>query len=213
MVDPTQLAVVVGAEAVLVGDLVDAFVVGVDERLAGAHQAVDLGDEGAQGAVADEAGAAEVGIGEARLGELGLGDDRRALAAERLVPLEPGGREQLAGVAVGGGPAQHVEHLAVDRHAVADDAVLTRAKRRWRSTSARWRWWTARPCVTGPPSSTEQIVGASAARVSSCRQPRPSIVSSTVDCSASATGRGTQSGTSSGGCCTMAATFDTQGPV
>ena len=35
---PTQLGVVVLAEPVLVGDLVDAVVVGVDERLAGGEQ-------------------------------------------------------------------------------------------------------------------------------------------------------------------------------
>ena len=67
--------------------------------------------------------------------------------------------------------------------------------------------------LIGPPSSTPQIVGASAARGWSCCHPSPSMTRRTVDRSASATGRGTQSGTSSGGCCTAAATFVTQGPV
>ena len=65
---------------------------------------------------------------------------------------------------------------------------------------------------TGPPWSTDVSVGAMAARSRSWFQPRPSRVSSTADRSISATGVGTQSGTSSRGDCTAAATLVTHGP-
>ena len=132
-VDGAQLGVVELAEAVLVGHLVDALVVGVDERLAAAQQLGDLGDERGGDPVAGDAGAVEVGLGEAGVAELGPGDDRRPLAGEGVVDLDLVGRDAGPGVAAGGLPAQHVEHVAVDVHPVADDAVLARAAGRWRS--------------------------------------------------------------------------------
>ncbi len=83
-----QLGVVVLAEAVLVGDLVDALVVGVDERLTGAQQVAHVDEHGGGDAVAVVPHATQVGPGEARAREVGVGDDRRAVPQERLVRLE-----------------------------------------------------------------------------------------------------------------------------
>ena len=131
-VDRVELGVVELVEPVLVGDLVDALVVGVDERLARRSSWATSVTERGGDPPAGEAGAVEVGQREAGVAELGLGDDRRPLAGEGARgsgPCRAGcspGRRGRRGL-----PPQHVEHLAVDGHAVADDAVRRPARGPW----------------------------------------------------------------------------------
>ena len=129
-----QLGVEVGAEAVLVADLVDTVVVGVHERLTGRGRAraisATIVDATRQPAEPDPV---EVGAGEARSLELRPGDGRGALSAERGERLHLGREHLLAGVASLGGPTEDVQHLAVDGDAVADHAVLAR----WRAGADR----------------------------------------------------------------------------
>ena len=123
-VDETQLGVVVLAEAVRVGDPVDAVVVGVDERLAGREQPPDLDDEPGRRPQPVEGRVAEVGGAEAGGGVVGAGDDRGGgMAGEGRVRLERPWPEHGAGVGPPEPPAEDVEHGAVDAEPVADDAV------------------------------------------------------------------------------------------
>ena len=99
-VDRPQLGVVAVAEPAAVGHLVDAVVVGVDERLAGAHQPVDLDRERRRDLVAVQRRVAEVGGGEAGAAELVLRHDghRTVPSRGRGRSVGGGGRERPAGV-------------------------------------------------------------------------------------------------------------------
>ena len=83
-----HLIVVGVADAVLMGDLVDAVVVAVHERLAVVQQPPHPRHQRRRHAPAVQPHTRQVGTGEAGLTELGARDDRRASALERLNGLE-----------------------------------------------------------------------------------------------------------------------------
>ena len=129
-----QLGVVEVAEAALVGGLVDPAVVGVHEALPGSQLVADLDGDRRRGPVADGARPAEVALGERRALELGRRDDGDVVAEERGERLHVARRVGAAPVAAGARPAQHVEHLARQHHAVADAARARPGSGRWRSS-------------------------------------------------------------------------------
>ena len=162
------------------GDLVDALVVGVDERLARRDESTHLGDQGRRHPVAGVSRTwSRWASVKPECGELGPGDHRRALPDERRpwTGSRSGGR-CCAGVAVRGGPAQHVEDLAVDRHAVADTPCSPGGRPVVIDVSAVAVVVGATVRI-GPPSSAASV-GAIGRRSCSWSQPRPSSTSSTT---------------------------------
>ena len=92
-----QLGLVVLAEAALVGDLVDAAVVGVHEAFAGRELVADLDRHRRGGPPADRHRPAQVGTAERRRLQLGRADHRHGLAEEGREGLDVGGRDAGAG--------------------------------------------------------------------------------------------------------------------
>ena len=128
-----ELGVVELAEAVLVGHLVDAVVVGVDEPLAEREVAARPRRR------ASTASASRGGGPPARWASVkpvpansALVIDGHVGAEERRERLQLAGRHPPAGVARRRRPAQHVQHLAPHLDAVA-------RRRRARPATARWR--------------------------------------------------------------------------
>ena len=128
-VDRDELGVVVVPEAVSVGDLVDAVVVGVDERLAGLQPVPDLDRKRRRDPVVEEGGGAEVCGGEAGAGEVDLRHDGHGPcgSGKGHKRLERGDLDGPAGVVVGTeGPPQHVHDLIAVGQTVPEDAVIGR---------------------------------------------------------------------------------------
>ena len=103
-------------------DRIDARVVRVHESLAGFDLARAVLDERGRRVPTDEPAAAQMRLRETRVAEFGLGHDRDGPTEERGVPLDV---ERIGGAAAAlHRPAQHVQHLLADEHAVAEDPVL-----------------------------------------------------------------------------------------
>ena len=99
-VDGSQLGVVVLAEAELVGDLVDAVVVGVDEQFARSDRSPDLDRQRRRGPPSLLTAAGLVGPSEAGGRKRGVLHHDRALTTKRRVRLKLLGNDALSCIAV-----------------------------------------------------------------------------------------------------------------
>src|SRR5439155_13020041 len=105
------------------GDLVETGVVREHKALTLVDESTAVLHEHGGRLPTDESRAVEVRAREARRTEVGLRAYRHGSAAERSVTLHVG---RLRRLAVVGRPAQRVENLLADSHAVAGDPVTRR---------------------------------------------------------------------------------------
>ena len=113
-------------EAVDVGGLVDAVVVGVDERFSRSHRLADVDNDARHRVPAPVPNSGQMRHRESGALETRGGDHQGPVSEKCRLPLEVAGHDSLAGVASLGGPPEHVEDLPVDIDAIADHAVLPR---------------------------------------------------------------------------------------
>ena len=182
----TQLGVVVVAEPVAVGHLVDAVVVGVDEGLAGPQEAPDLDGQRRRDPVAVQRRVPEVGGGEAGAPELVLGHHRHRAGRARRTgrgagscrPAPSAGRRVSARC-----PSVHRSTLRIsvaEGQPVAEEPVVAGGRPVVIEVRAQAVVVGATEVMARSMPSAADRVGARAARARSCSQPSPSRTSRTT---------------------------------
>ena len=125
-VGEAQLGVVEGAEATLVGDLVDAVVVAVHETLTCCDLSGGFDSDARWRPPANGVTAAQVGLAESRL----LCDHRNPFAKEWLERLDLARWVRAPNLLIADRPAEHVHHFAAECHPIPDEAMFSRGEPR-----------------------------------------------------------------------------------